>query len=68
MTQLSGRTRVCTYDRAGTGTSDPAPNKRRDADDAVRDAHAVLQAAHVTGPLVLLGRSFGGMLVTHYAD
>ena len=68
VTQLSGRTRVCTYDRAGTGASDPAPNKRRDADDAVSDAHAVLQAAHLTGPLVLLGRSFGGMIVTHYAD
>jgi pimeloyl-ACP methyl ester carboxylesterase len=68
VTQLSGRTRVCTYDRAGTGTSDPAPNERRDADDAVSDAHAVLQAGHVTGPLVLLGRSFGGMLVAHYAD
>ena len=35
VTELSGRTRVCTYDRAGTGTSDPAPNERRDADDAV---------------------------------
>ena len=68
VTQLSGRTRVCTYDRAGTGASDPAPNQRRDADDAVSDAHAVLQAAHVTGPLVLVGRSFGGMIVTHYAD
>jgi alpha/beta hydrolase fold len=68
VTQLSGRTRVCTYDRAGTGASDPAPNKRRDADDAVSDAHAVLQAAHITGPLVLVGRSFGGMIVTHYAD
>jgi pimeloyl-ACP methyl ester carboxylesterase len=68
VTQLSGRTRVCTYDRAGTGASDPAPNQRRNADDAVRDAHTVLQAAHITGPLVLLGRSFGGMIVTHYAD
>lgn len=68
VTALSSRTRVCTYDRAGTGTSDPAPNKRRTADDAVRDAQAVLEAAQVTGPLVLLGRSFGGMLVTHFAD
>ena len=66
--ELADRTRVCTYDRAGTGTSDPAPNKRRDADDAVTDAHALLEAAHVDGPLVLLGRSFGGMIVTHYAD
>jgi pimeloyl-ACP methyl ester carboxylesterase len=66
--ELAGRTRVCTYDRAGTGTSDPAPDERRDADDVVREAHALLEAAQVNGPLVLLGRSFGGMIVTHYAD
>ena len=66
--ELASRTRVCTYDRAGTGTSDPAPNKRRDADDVVTEAHALLEAAHLNGPLVLLGRSFGGMIVTHYAD
>jgi len=57
--ELASRTRVCTYDRAGTGTSDPAPNKRRDADDAVTDAHTLLEAADVNG---------GGMIVTHYAD
>ena len=56
--QLASRTRVCTYDRAGTGASDAAPNKRRDADDTVTEAHALLEAAHVNGPLVLLGRSF----------
>ena len=66
--ELASRTRVCTYDRAGTGTSDPAPNKRRDADDVVTEAHALLEAAHLNGPLVLIGRSFGGMIVTHYAD
>jgi pimeloyl-ACP methyl ester carboxylesterase len=66
--ELASRTRVCTYDRAGTGSSDAAPNKRRDADDVVTEAHALLDAAHVNGPLVLLGRSFGGMVVTHYAE
>jgi len=66
--RLASLTRVCTYDRAGTGTSDPAPDRKRDADDAVADAHALLVAADLEGPLVLLGRSFGGMLVTHYAD
>ena len=66
--ELADRTRVCTYDRAGTGRSDAAPNERRDADDVVTEAHALLEAAHVDGPLVLLGRSFGGMIVTHYAD
>lgn len=66
--ELAGSTQVCTYDRAGTGRSDEAPNRRRDADDVVTDAHALLAAAQVNGPLVLVGRSFGGMIVTHYAD
>lgn len=66
--ELAGSSRVCTYDRAGTGASDAAPNERRDADDVVADAHALLEAANVTGRVVLVGRSFGGMIVTHYAD
>jgi pimeloyl-ACP methyl ester carboxylesterase len=66
--ELASSARVCTYDRAGTGASDPAPNKKRDADDVVSEAHALLEAAQVDGPLVLVGRSFGGMIVTHYAE
>jgi hypothetical protein len=66
--QLAGRTRVCTYDRTGTGTSDPPPFERRDADDVASDLKALLAAADVDGPYVLLGRSFGGMIVTHYAE
>ena len=66
--QLADRTRVCTYDRAGTGTSDPPPNERRDADDVVSDLNALLVAADVDAPYVLVGRSFGGMIVTHYAE
>ena len=66
--QLASRTRVCTYDRAGTGASDPPPNERRDADDVVSDLKALLVAADVAGPYVLLGRSFGGMIVTYYAE
>ena len=65
---LASGARVCTYDRAGTGASDPAPNERRDADDVVDDLKALLVAANVDGPYVLLGRSFGGMIVTHYAE
>jgi pimeloyl-ACP methyl ester carboxylesterase len=65
---VAARTRVCTYDRAGTGRSDPAPNERRDADDVVADATAVLAGAGIDGPLVLVGRSFGGMVVTYFAQ
>jgi pimeloyl-ACP methyl ester carboxylesterase len=65
---LAPITRVCTYDRAGTGRSDPAPKRKRTADDVVHEADALLKAAHLDGPLVLLGRSFGGMVATHYAE
>ena len=65
---LAGSNRVCTYDRAGTGRSDPAPLRRRDAEDVVMEANALLEAADIAGPLVLVGRSFGGMIVTHYAE
>jgi pimeloyl-ACP methyl ester carboxylesterase len=65
---LASETRVCMYDRAGTGTSDPAPNERRDAEDVVNDIKALLIAADLAGPYVLVGRSFGGMIVTHYAE
>ncbi len=66
--RLAGLTRVCTYDRAGTGSSDPPPYEKRDADDVVRDLKALLAAAHLDGPYVLVGLSFGGMVVTHYAE
>jgi pimeloyl-ACP methyl ester carboxylesterase len=66
--RLAGQTRVCTYDRAGTGSSDPPPYERRDADDVVSDLKALLVAADIDGPYVLVGRSFGGMIVTHYAE
>jgi pimeloyl-ACP methyl ester carboxylesterase len=65
---LAERYRVCAYDRAGTGASDPAPNEKRDADDVVGDLSALLDAASVGGPYLLLGRSFGGMIVTYYAQ
>jgi pimeloyl-ACP methyl ester carboxylesterase len=66
--RLAGPARVCTYDRAGTGASDPPPYERRDADDVVNDLKALFVAANLDGPYVLVGRSFGGMIVTHYAE
>lgn len=64
---LVSETRVCLYDRAGGGDSDPAPNEPRDFDDVVDFLHALLTAAHVDGPKVLVGSSFGGNLMAHYA-
>lgn len=49
-------TRACWYDRAGTGWSDFGPYPRSSAAQA-RDLHALLQAAHVTGPYVLVAEA-----------
>jgi pimeloyl-ACP methyl ester carboxylesterase len=59
-------THVMTYDRAGLGWSDPAPGART-AEAMAADLHALLQAANVPGPYVLVGQSFSGMLVRLYA-
>jgi pimeloyl-ACP methyl ester carboxylesterase len=64
---IAEQTRVCAYDRAGWGSSDPAPNEPRDADDVIDDLGALLTAAGEEGPYVLVGSSFGGMIVTYYA-
>jgi pimeloyl-ACP methyl ester carboxylesterase len=66
--RVAAATRICVYDRAGTGQSDPAPEGRpRTADDVIADLHALIAAAALDGPLVLVGGSFGGMIVTYYA-
>ena len=45
MTEMARTNQVCTYDRAGLGESDPAPNRKRVLDDAVHDLHQLLAAA-----------------------
>jgi pimeloyl-ACP methyl ester carboxylesterase len=64
-------TRVCAFDRAGRGKSDPAP-KPRTSEDMVADLHTLLANAHVPGPYIMVGNSLGGFnarLYTHkYAD
>ena len=61
-------TRVCSYDRAGRGRSDPAAGAGRRGTDVVRDMHLVLQAAGESGPFVLVGHSLGGAFVRLYAS
>jgi pimeloyl-ACP methyl ester carboxylesterase len=64
--RLSQLTRVCTYDRAGHGWSEPRQGPR-DAEAIVRDLHALLDRAGVPRPLVLTGHSAGGLYVREYA-
>jgi pimeloyl-ACP methyl ester carboxylesterase len=56
---IAAKTRACVYDRAGFGFSDASP-RAADAENAVDDLHALLQAAGVAPPYVLVGNSFGG--------
>lgn len=65
---LAAETKVCLYNRAGRPPSDAAPDHPREAEDVADDFHALVRAAGVEPPLVLFGRSFGGMLVTFYAS
>src|SRR3954449_2780231 len=58
--------RVCVYDRAGRGWSDPAASPPDGAQIAT-DLHTLLHRAHVRGPYVLAGHSFGGLYVRTYA-
>lgn len=64
---LAAQTQVCAYDRAGLGASDPAPDRKRNLDDAAGDLHELLAAAGVSGPFVLVGSSGGGFDVFHHA-
>jgi pimeloyl-ACP methyl ester carboxylesterase len=60
-------TRVCAYDRAGTGWSEPGPEPR-DPKQISRELHTLLGNAGIAGPYVLVGQSFGGLYVRMYAD
>jgi pimeloyl-ACP methyl ester carboxylesterase len=60
--EVSKTTRVCTYDRAGMGWSDPGPLPR-DAAHFAKELHTLLQNANIPGPYVMVGHSLGGAAV-----
>jgi pimeloyl-ACP methyl ester carboxylesterase len=64
---LANHTTTCTYDRPGTGTSDPARGRRRTLASYRTDLSAFLHAAHLRPPYVLVGQSGGGNLLISYA-
>jgi pimeloyl-ACP methyl ester carboxylesterase len=59
--------RVCRYDRAGLGQSDPA-GAPRTYRAMVDDLRAMLAAAGASGPYVLVGLGSGGTIAQLYAD
>jgi pimeloyl-ACP methyl ester carboxylesterase len=58
--------RVIAYDRAGLGWSDP-PNTPRTPANIARELREWLDAAEVQPPFLLVGHSFGGLVVERFA-
>lgn len=65
--QVAPFTRVCSYDRAGLGWSDPSPRPPT-ASVIAEELHTLLHNAGITGPFVLVGHSLGGMYARMYAN
>jgi len=64
---VSRQTRTCSYDRAGFGWSDAGPMPRT----AARLAHelrVLLERAGIPAPFVLVGHSFGGLVMRTFAS
>lgn len=62
-------TRTCTYDRAGTSTSDPRPasDEPVTGERYAAELQALMDSIGVGPPYVLVGHSFGGMIVRSFA-
>jgi pimeloyl-ACP methyl ester carboxylesterase len=58
--------RVCSYDRAGDGWSELGPHPRT-MRQVVYELHTLLEKAGERPPFVLVGQSYGGVLVRLYA-
>lgn len=65
-TRISRFTRTCWFDRAGLGWSDPSPVPQTSAAIA-DDLHALLHAAEIAPPYILVGQSFSGFNVRVFA-
>jgi pimeloyl-ACP methyl ester carboxylesterase len=65
--EIAKITRVCSYDRAGIGYSESSSQPRTSKVMAA-ELHALLRAAGVAPPYVLVGHSMGGYTVRLYAS
>jgi len=66
---IAGEARVCAYDRAGLGASDARPaNVAPTGAQYAQELHALLTGANVPGPYVLVGPSYGGLVIASYAS
>jgi pimeloyl-ACP methyl ester carboxylesterase len=62
--RVAATTRVCTYDRAGTGSSNERPaGEHVTAALMAEELHRLLDVLEIRPPVVLVGHSYGGMPV-----
>ena len=62
---IAQKARVYAYDRAGYGRSDPSPHPLT-AENRMSDLKSLLDAAEIPPPYVLIGHSYGGVLVREF--
>ena len=65
--EIAKFTRVCSYDRAGLGYSEPS-SQPRTSKVIAEELHALLQAASISPPCVMVGHSMGGYDVRVYTS
>jgi pimeloyl-ACP methyl ester carboxylesterase len=65
--QIAQITRVCSYDRAGLGYSDSS-RQARTSNVMATELHALLHAADIAPPYILVGHSLGGFTVRLFAS
>jgi pimeloyl-ACP methyl ester carboxylesterase len=65
--ELARDVRVCVYDRAGFGWSDPPPRGRRTFDDMADELRQGLAGAGIGPPYLLVGHSIGGIIARRFA-
>ncbi len=65
--ELAHTTRVCSYDRAGMGWSEPGPAPRSAAHIA-DELHLLLQNGGIAGPYVLVGHSLAGKNIRMFEE
>jgi pimeloyl-ACP methyl ester carboxylesterase len=65
--ELARQTHVISYSRSGFGKSDP-PSSATTPQSSVSELHQLLQVLGTTGPVILAGHSWGGMLARLYVS
>jgi len=65
--EIAEFTRICTYDRAGYGWSDPGP-KPRTGERIAEELHTLLVRGNEPGPYILVAHSLGGVYARSFAS